>query len=113
MPREGTTTDVCVVLTTAPNDADAERIARGLIETRQAACVNLVPGVRSFYRWQGAIEDEREVQLVIKTTQGRIESLKTWLLEHHPYDVPEFLVLVAGGSDDYLRFVHEATAPAD
>lgn len=105
-------TDVIVVLTTAPNEADAKRIARGLIETRHAACVNVLPGLRSFYRWQGAIEDEAEVQLVIKTTQHRIESLKTWLGAHHPYDVPEFLVLPAGGSDDYLRFVREATASA-
>lgn len=104
--------DVVIVLSTAPNMDDAERIARGLVEARHAACVNLIPGIRSFYRWQGAIEDEQELQLVIKTTRVCIEALKTWLAEHHPYDVPELLVLTADGSDDYLRFVREATAPA-
>ncbi|MFK7997952.1 MAG: divalent-cation tolerance protein CutA [Polyangiales bacterium] len=109
---EDTDSEVLVVLTTAPNVDDAERIARGLIESRHAACVNLLPGVRSFYRWKGAVEDEQEIQLVIKTTGGCIEALETWILEHHPYDVPELLILSADGSDDYLRFVREATAPA-
>lgn len=52
--------DVVIVLTTAPKTDDAERIARGLVEARHAACVNLIPGIRSFYRWQGAIEDEQD-----------------------------------------------------
>ncbi|MFT5354847.1 MAG: periplasmic divalent cation tolerance protein, partial [Polyangiales bacterium] len=102
---------VVVVLTTAPNLGDAEHIARGLVELRHAACVNVVPGVRSFYRWQGSIEEDQEVQLVIKTTRACIEPLQAWLEENHPYDVPEFVMLSADGSDDYLRFVREATAP--
>lgn len=98
-----------VVLTTVSNVDDATRLARGLIEERLCACVNITPGIRSFYRWEGVIEDEQEVQLVIKTARPRLGALKSWLGEHHPYDVPEFLVLSAEGSEEYLRFIQRET----
>lgn len=102
-----------VVLSTAPTIADAERIARGLVEARLSACVNIMPGIRSIYRWKDTIEDEGELQLIIKTSDGCVDRLKLWLAEHHPYDVPELIVLSADGSDDYLRFVRDATAPQE
>lgn len=85
-----------VILCTAPAEGDAaERLARGLIEARLAACVNLVPSVRSFYVWHGELQDDREVQLVIKTRSALTARVEQWLADNHPYEVPEFVVLDA------------------
>ena len=91
MTRPGS--DLIVVLCTAPDDATAKSLARGLVESRLAACVNAVPGVTSTYRWQGTIETESEVQLLIKTRRDRFEEVTAWLTEQHPYDVPEVVAL--------------------
>ncbi len=99
---------VVLVLTTVPDDASAEVIARTLVEERLAACVNLLPPMVSIYRWQGAVEREQERQLVIKTTVDRIAGLQKRLKELHPYQLPEFIVVaVDGGSDQYLKWVTE------
>jgi len=82
-----------LVLTTAPDRETAERLARALVERSLAACANLLPGARSIYRWQGAIEESDEVLLVLKTTAGRLRELEQALGELHPYEVPEFVVL--------------------
>jgi len=103
--------DAVVVLCTAPDDAVAASLARGIVEARLAACVNVVGGLRSFYRWDGAVQDEPEVQLVIKTRGARLEALEAYLVAHHPYDVPELLVLpTAGGSAAYLAWLRDETA---
>ena len=81
--------DLVVILCTAPDDATAKSLARGLVESRLAACVNAVPGVTSTYRWKGAIE----TQLLIKTRRNRFDEVAAWLTEHHPYDVPEIVAL--------------------
>ena len=100
--------DALVILCTAPDAEVGARLARGLVEARLAACVNLVEGVRSFYRWQGAIEDEAEVQLLIKTRAARFDEVRDWLGEHHPYDTPEVLALpVTAGSAAYLEWLGE------
>jgi periplasmic divalent cation tolerance protein len=80
-----------VVLCTCPPDR-AEAIARGLVE-RGAACVNIVPAVRSIYRWQGAIHDDAEALLVVKAAADRVETLRAALGELHPYELPEWVVL--------------------
>ena len=103
-------TDCVLVMTTLPADADASVFAQTLVETRLAACVNLLAGMESVYRWEGAVEQERERQLVIKTTRTRILALWERLREMHPYDVPEFIVLpIIDGNDAYLRWVGEST----
>lgn len=103
--------DYVLVLSTLPASHDAATFARALIEERLAACVNLLPVMRSVYRWEGAIQDEEERQLLIKTTRARVEDLRERLAELHPYDVPEFLVVpVAGGSDAYLRWISKSVA---
>jgi periplasmic divalent cation tolerance protein len=103
-------TDYVIVMTTLPADADAATFARTLVEARLAACVNLLPVMDSVYRWEGAVEQERERQLVIKTSRARIEALWDRVREMHPYDVPEFIVLpIADGNDAYLRWVGEST----
>jgi periplasmic divalent cation tolerance protein len=100
-----------VVLCTVPDEATAERLAKGLIEKRLAACVNAIPGVRSFYRWQGKLEADPEIQLVIKTRQGRFDELATWIKANHPYDVPEIVAIPAQRvSDEYLAWAVEQTS---
>jgi periplasmic divalent cation tolerance protein len=98
-----------VVLITAPADA-AEPLARTLVGERLAACVNVVPGVRSIYRWQGRVEADDEVLLVVKTRGERVEALSERVRELHPYDLPETLALPAsGGSAAYLEWVAAET----
>ena len=99
-----------LVLTTLPADADAATFAHTLVEARLAACVNLLPVMDSVYRWEGKVEQERERQLVIKTSRARLVDLWERVRELHPYDVPEFLVLpIVDGNDAYLRWVGEST----
>jgi len=98
-----------LVLVTAPPDAGRE-LARKLVEERLAACVNQVPGIRSVYRWEGKLEEDEEVLLLIKTTGERLEALMKRVPELHPYRVPEVLALpVAQGHPPYLAWLAEAT----
>jgi periplasmic divalent cation tolerance protein len=112
MAPASTDADVRVALSTAPDEDVAARIARALVDERLAACANLVPSVRSIYRWQGAVEDAREVLLVIKTRADRVDALAERLRALHPYDVPELVVLpVAGGLAPYLDWVRAEAQP--
>lgn len=101
---------LAIVLTTIGADADAAALARTLIEERLAACVNVLPPMLSTYRWSGRVEQEREQQLVIKTATARVPALEVRLRELHPYELPEFLVLHATGSDAYLGWVRGESA---
>jgi len=97
---------VVVVLTTFPSPEKAAEIARILVEERLAACVNILPAVRSIYRWKNEIEDETETLAIAKTTADRAEALHGRLLALHPYDVPEVIALpVSGGHAPYLAWV--------
>ena len=101
--------DPIVVLTTCPDEAAAARIGRDLVEAGLAACVSRVGPVHSIYRWQGAIQDEPEVLLVIKTLTTRYSELEMRLKSLHPYEVPEIIALpVTGGSRDYLAWLGTA-----
>jgi periplasmic divalent cation tolerance protein len=101
-------TEVRVVLTTAPSIEVAERIAGALVEERLAACATVVPGVVSIYRWEGALRREGEVLVVLKTTGEGVESLRSRVVELHPYDVPEVLALgVQAGHEPYLAWVRD------
>ena len=101
-----------LVLTTFPADGDAETLAATLVEERLAACVNILPPMRSVYRWQGRVEKADERQLVIKTSIGRMRALEKRVKELHPYDVPEFLALMIDKTaKDYLSWVVESTHP--
>ncbi len=103
-------TDAIVVLVTAPGPDEAARIARAVVEERLAACGNVVPGVRSIYRWQGKIADDSEALLLLKTTRARLEALRARVLALHPYDVPEVLALpVEAGSAAYLAWIAAET----
>lgn len=97
-----------VVLSTCPDPDTASRLARMLVEQRLAACVNLIPGLRSVYEWEGRIEEDAEVLLVIKTSRARYPELEARLTEAHPYEVPEILALdVTAGLPAYLAWLHD------
>jgi periplasmic divalent cation tolerance protein len=101
-----------IVLTTIGIDVDPATIGMRLVEERLAACVNALPEMDSFFRWHGAVERDRERQLLIKTTAARLPELERRLHEMHPYDLPEFLVVtIEAGSEAYLRWVTNSTAP--
>src|SRR5262245_20894345 len=95
-----------VALSTAPSAEKAAEIAHALVIEGLAACVNVVPGVRSVYVWKGEVVDDAEVLCVIKSRADRVEQLRARLVELHPYEVPELVVLdVAGGHGPYLSWV--------
>src|SRR5688572_3381794 len=97
---------VVTVLTTTPSAEVADRIGTALVEERLAACANLVPGVKSVFRWKGELSREAEVLVVLKTTAARLGDLRRRLVELHPYEVPEVLALdVREGHPPYLDWV--------
>lgn len=101
-----------LILTTWPADRDAAPFARALVEERLAACVNVLPPMSSVYRWQGAVEEAAERQVIIKTTAARAEAVAARVHALHPYDVPELLVVtLAQGSAAYLDWLGESTEP--
>ncbi|HSJ10202.1 MAG TPA: divalent-cation tolerance protein CutA [Longimicrobiales bacterium] len=96
----------CVVLVTAPSGAVAESIVTAVVEARLAACGNIVPGLVSIYRWEGALHKDAEVLILFKTTAGAVTALTERVVALHPYDVPEVLVLpVSAGSEPYLAWI--------
>jgi periplasmic divalent cation tolerance protein len=99
-----------LILTNVPDEQDAHRIARLLVEQRLAACVNVLPGVRSVYQWQGAVEEAGEITLMIKTTQVRYTELEAVLKAVHPYDVPEIIAIpIVDGLPAYLDWLAAET----
>jgi|SRR6516225_2210025 periplasmic divalent cation tolerance protein len=99
-------TNKIVVLSTCANGDDAARIARALVDGRLAACVSVVPGLRSYYRWKDGIETGDEVLLVIKTSRELFAPLQAELAKIHPYELPELLALpVIEGSEEYLNWL--------
>ena len=104
--------EVRVGFITAPDVETGTRIARALVEERLVACVNLVPGIRSIYRWEGSVQEDAEVLLVVKTRADRAGDLADRVAELHPYELPEVVLLPAvGGSLPYLDWVREEAAP--
>jgi periplasmic divalent cation tolerance protein len=101
---------VLLILTNLPDEASAQAVARMLVERRLVACVNLLPAVRSIYRWQGAVEEASEVTLLMKSTQSRYPELEAAIKVAHPYEVPEIIALpVAAGLPAYLDWVVSET----
>jgi periplasmic divalent cation tolerance protein len=101
-----------VVLTTVGADFDARALAHALVDAQLAACVNIVPGVHSVYRWDGRVTGDDEQLLVMKTTDERVDALREELFRRHPYDVPEFVVLpVESTSDAYGAWLLSSVAP--
>lgn len=104
--------DTVVVLTALPLTADPADFGRALVYEHLAACVTIVGEVQAVYRWQGEVCEEREWQLLIKTSRDRLDELERRIRQLHPYEVPEFIVLsVAQGSPAYLSWVRDSTRP--
>lgn len=104
--------EVLIVLTTWPDLEKARAAARTLVEEKLAACGNIIPGVESIYRWQGAVETSGEVLVVFKTTIARYQMLETRILALHSYEVPEIVCLRASdGLPSYLRWVESSCLP--
>lgn len=102
--------DILVLLSTCPDAATAERIARELVAASLVACVNVVPGLRSIYRWNEAVQVDEEVLMTLKTTTERLPAVRERLLALHPYDLPEIVALsVADGHHPYLQWVADST----
>lgn len=98
--------DFQVVLSTAGSEEEGAQLAKSLVKQKLCACVNLVPGIRSFYRWEGDVHDDAEVLLIIKTTAQKLQALSEHLTENHSYDVPEVLAIaVDKGSASYLDWL--------
>lgn len=99
-------TDKIVVFSTCDSEEQAGAIARSLIEQRLAACVSIVPGARSVYRWKGQIEDNGEWMLLIKSRRDLMDSLRAAIGKIHSYEVPELLAVpVVDGSEEYLAWL--------
>ena len=99
-------TDKIVILSTCASEDEAERIARLLVESRLAACVNVAPRIRSFYRWKGAVESADECLLVIKTSRDLFDSVRLAIEKAHSYEVPEAIALaIVEGAENYMAWL--------
>ncbi len=103
-------TEYIMVLITASKEDEAARIAHDIVSSRLAACVNIVKGIRSIYRWKGKIEDEGEVLMIVKTRRDLFGELKKRVKKLHSYSIPEIIALpVVEGSEEYLGWLKEET----
>jgi periplasmic divalent cation tolerance protein len=99
-----------VVLITASKEEEAAHIAKEVVASGLAACVNIIRDIRSIYRWQGKVEDQGEVLLIIKTRAALFEDLMKKVREHHSYAVPEIIALpILMGSENYLKWLNDET----
>lgn len=101
---------VKLILITAPDATVAQRLARGLVENRLAACANIFPGISSVYRWQGKVEQADELMLTVITTDDQVAPLTDWVIANHPYELPKVVALpIESGSQPYLDWVADST----
>lgn len=104
-----TENNYCIAMTTAGDEETAATLARGIVEAQLGACVQIVP-IRSFYVWEGQVNDEAEQLLLVKTRSDRYADLEAHIREHHSYDVPEIIrVPITGGSTPYLAWIDDMT----
>ena len=105
-------TDNAVVLVTVANEPEGTKLAKLLVERRLAACVSLIPGVKSFFWWEGEIDEESELLLVIKTAGRALEKLIETVQANHSYSVPEIIALpIMRGSEQYLSWLNQEVQP--
>lgn len=100
--------DYCLLLCTVPDKVNAEMLAKLALEHRLAACVTILPHATSYYVWEGKLEQQSELQLLFKTSHRHYDALMVLLKQHHPYQVPELLVLpVIAGDNEYLSWLND------
>ena len=98
-----------VVLVTAPDLKVARKLARIILESRLAACANLLPKIESHYWWQGKLQTSAEILMILKTTQARLKELEKCVVKNHPYDTPEFIVLpIVSGQQRYFKWIKDS-----
>jgi periplasmic divalent cation tolerance protein len=103
-------TEYIIVFITAPNENEAASISKTIVSEKLAACVNIIPSVRSIYRWQGRVEDEQEVLMIAKTKKSLFERLQERVKKLHSYSVPEIIALpLVEGSKEYLAWLGQET----
>jgi len=103
------TADRIIVLITAGSEDEARKIARLLVKEKKAACVNIVPGVDSLFRWKGKINSARETLLLVKTRASLLPEIISLVQKTHSYEVPEIIALpITDGSEDYLKWLDSA-----
>ena len=103
-------TDAVIILVTAGSEAEAELIAKALVEERLAACVNILSPIRSVYRWEGKVSDDREWLLLIKTRAERFAAVEDKVKALHSYQVPEVIALpIVAGAEGYMRWLRAGT----
>ncbi len=103
-----------LVLSTVPSVEIGRKIARDIVESRLAACVNLVPNLTSVYEWEDKLQEEPEVLLIIKTTSDLVERLRARIAEIHPYAVPEIIAIpIMSGHEKYLEWIQSVTCPCE
>jgi periplasmic divalent cation tolerance protein len=108
--KEHLQTEEVAVFITAPNEDLAVVMARSLVETRLAACANIIKGIRSIYTWQGKTADDTEVLMIVKTRRELFDKLESKVRELHSYEVPEIIALpIIAGSNDYLKWLRGST----
>ncbi len=101
-----------VIFCTAPDAKTAERLAHSLVEEKLAACCNIVPGLTSIYLWEGKVQKDAEVLLIIKSDARLFKALEQKIKDLHPYEVPEIIALpIKQGSQDYLKWIQEVIRP--
>lgn len=98
--------DLAIVLTTVTRKSDAQALAEGIIRERLAACVQIDGPMQSIYHWNGGVVNDQEYRLSIKVSIDRLQSLKEWVHEQHPYETPQWIVLSAGASEAYGAWVN-------
>lgn len=104
-------TDIIVVFTTMNSEKEAKKLAYLLVEEKLAACVNLVPKIKSFYEWDGEVHNETEHLLIIKAPRSKVDRLRSFIDKVHPYEVPEFVALnVEESLPDYMQWVKDVTS---
>ncbi len=102
--------DYVIIYVTAPDEETAVTIGRALVEEKLAACANIVPRIRSLYRWKGAVEDEREVLMILKTRTELFDRVEQRVRSMHPYEVPEIVAIpLTHGSPPYLDWLSDCT----
>jgi periplasmic divalent cation tolerance protein len=102
--------EALVVYITAPNEEEAAKIAKILVEERLAGCVNIIKDIRSIYSWQGKLEDEKEVLMIVKTRLELFSALTSKVKELHSYTVPEVIAMpIVDGSEEYINWLQKAT----
>ena len=100
------TSNVVLVLVTAPDLKTGRGLAAGALESRLVACANLIPRIESHYWWRGKLESSPEVLIIFKTTKAHLKRLEKLIVAKHPYDTPEFLVLpISAGNERYLEWI--------